>query len=275
MGPPLSPRETRRSVRRSVPAASATSKSPDSDIQKDTQSRPPLVSTNSGSRNKRLKQEDQDDPLNGSAPSIASTTSSTSNGRTKRKSKDSEKDKHPPVDEVSGDVPAGAGQDAAQDPQEEEEQGVTRCICGSTGLSNQNTFSRLPIYSSYSFQVTTRWMLVNSWFNAKHAKFGSMVYVWDTTRNSNCTTTTITASFVNQNYTQSSSSAYFSYLTPVFSMSMLTRPQEIQQAESTSVVCEFTPQYRILAFIPLTFSDAYAETTLKAEKYHEQQRCCF
>ncbi|KAJ6593946.1 hypothetical protein B0H19DRAFT_1205351 [Mycena capillaripes] len=95
----------------------AVSKSPDSD---------PLV------RPKRLKQEDIDHGVDGHAPSIASSTSSTSNGRARRKTKEKEKENkgaekdRPRTD----DPPPDAAPDGAQQPAEEEENGVTRCICG-------------------------------------------------------------------------------------------------------------------------------------------------
>ncbi|KAG6897906.1 hypothetical protein C0992_009390 [Termitomyces sp. T32_za158] len=131
MGPPLSPRETRRSGRRSLPSASTSaSKSPDSDPQKEA-NRP--TSTTSG-RQKRLKQEDLEDAVddrkNGSAPSTSST-SSTNPSRMKRKPKDKDKQVAPetmaPADTVD------SAQNLPLDAPEDEEQGITRCVCGSTG----------------------------------------------------------------------------------------------------------------------------------------------
>lgn len=142
MGPPLSPRETRRSGRHSLPSAStSTSKSPDSDPvpgQKDIPQRPPLSSSNSSARNKRLKQEDLeesvDDRKNGSAPShsSASSTHGLPNGRTKRKAK--EKEKLQVITDLVAEIPPGSGEDLAGEGPEEEEQGITRCVCGSTGM---------------------------------------------------------------------------------------------------------------------------------------------
>ncbi|KAJ7251473.1 hypothetical protein B0H12DRAFT_1296210 [Mycena haematopus] len=112
---PQSPTNARR--RRQFPSPSI-SKSPDSD---------PLA------RPKRLKQEDIDHGVDGQAPSVASSTSSTSNGRARRKPKEKEKEllknsekDRPHTDEQ---VPDPAP-DAPQPPAEEEENGVTRCICG-------------------------------------------------------------------------------------------------------------------------------------------------
>ncbi|KAH7888663.1 hypothetical protein F5I97DRAFT_2003858 [Phlebopus sp. FC_14] len=143
MGPPLSPRETRRSGRRSAPSASAsTSKSPDSLVSeaaprnKESTTRPALSTANSNGRAKRPKQEDLDDPIphkNAQSNGGASNHGS-SNGRAKRKGK--EKDKLlPPADQVTesastklnSSTPVGG-----PEPQEDdaEEQGITRCICG-------------------------------------------------------------------------------------------------------------------------------------------------
>ncbi|KAJ6625600.1 hypothetical protein B0H10DRAFT_2002154 [Mycena sp. CBHHK59/15] len=118
---PQSPTARRRSGR-PLPSPSI-SKSPDSDRPKDPAPRP-----------KRLKQEDIDHSVDVPAPSIASSASSTSNGRAKRKTKDKDKDKDRdketdkprPTDDAQPD-PAAV---PAQAPAEEEEQGVTRCICG-------------------------------------------------------------------------------------------------------------------------------------------------
>ena len=142
MGPPLSPRETRRSGRRSAPSVSAsTSKSPDSDQpprQKDT-SRVPSSSTGSGGRNKRLKQEDyEESPEDRRNYPASSATSSVSNStiKAKRKTKDKDKEKEKDKQESntnSGDPDIVSIENQVQDPPEEEEQGITRCVCGSAG----------------------------------------------------------------------------------------------------------------------------------------------
>jgi hypothetical protein len=144
MGPPLSPKEIRRSGRRSIPSASTSaSKSPDLDPapkQKEITNRPALTSNSSG-RQKRLKQEDLDelvdDRKNGSAPSTSSASSThgtTTNGRTKRKAKEKEKDKQVVIDVAVGEVIAGQPGNPLINAPEEEEQGITRCVCGSTGM---------------------------------------------------------------------------------------------------------------------------------------------
>ena len=141
MGPPLSPRETRRSGRRSAPSVSAsTSKSPDSDQpprSKDTSSRGPSSSTGSGGRNKRLKQEDFEEPPDDRkhypASSVASSVSNNTS-KTKRKTKDKEKDKDKQEPNVDlGDQDLASVENQVKDPPEEEEQGITRCVCGSAG----------------------------------------------------------------------------------------------------------------------------------------------
>ncbi|KAG6841895.1 hypothetical protein C0991_005625 [Blastosporella zonata] len=134
MGPPLSPRETRRSGRRSIPSTSTSaSKSPDSDPPP----RPILPTNNS---KKRLKQEDLDDPVedrkNTSAPSTSSNSSTTlanAPSRNKRKPKDKDKDKQATLDPIASDEAIDTSQLPPQDAPEEEEQGITRCVCGSTG----------------------------------------------------------------------------------------------------------------------------------------------
>ena len=142
MGPPLSPRETRRSGRRSAPSVSAsTSKSPDSDQpprQKDSSSRVPSSSTGSVGRNKRLKQEDyEESPEDRRNYPTSSTASSVSNSNRKAKRRTKDKDKEKDKQESnanSGDQDAVSVENQGQDPPEEEEQGITRCICGSAGM---------------------------------------------------------------------------------------------------------------------------------------------
>jgi hypothetical protein len=145
MGPPLSPRETRRSGRRSAPSGStSTSKSPDSPSS-ESAPRLPVVnrSSSSASSRKRTKQDDLDDPpddphKNGSngTPNGAPPLQN-GNGRTKRKGKEKEK----PVLNLAIDSIMAEGEQADivlelnGDPDaEEEEQGVTRCVCGNAGI---------------------------------------------------------------------------------------------------------------------------------------------
>ncbi|KAJ3919430.1 hypothetical protein F5877DRAFT_90032 [Lentinula edodes] len=141
MGPPLSPRETRRSGRRSGPSLS-NSHSPESDISprlKEPAQRPPLISTASGSngRHKRPKQEDTDDLTedrkNGTAHSVSTSSNSSTQGSTKSKRKP--KEKLPPPEETSDTTkpPLLPPEMAASEGQEEEEEGgITRCVCGNT-----------------------------------------------------------------------------------------------------------------------------------------------
>ena len=146
MGPPLSPRETRRSGRRSAPSGSTSaSKSPDSPSSESAPRLPTVTrSSSSASSRKRTKQEDLDDPPDDShktgsngTPNSVPPLQQNGNGRTKRKGKEKEKpvlnlaidsimaegEQADIVLEVSGDLDA-----------EEEEQGVTRCVCGNAGI---------------------------------------------------------------------------------------------------------------------------------------------
>lgn len=153
MGPPLSPRETRRSGRRSAPSTSTSaSKSPDSDQpprQKDGVSRPVPTSNGSAGRTKRLKQEDLEETVDDRRNSLSTSTSAptsfgsnptaVSGGKSKRKVK--EKDKQLAIDE-HGDPSSASAEDHPPDAAEEEEQGITRCVCGSSGmLTVRFTFS--------------------------------------------------------------------------------------------------------------------------------------
>ncbi|KIJ67822.1 hypothetical protein HYDPIDRAFT_107334 [Hydnomerulius pinastri MD-312] len=141
MGPPLSPRETRRSGRRSAPSASAsTSKSPDSPASESatrtnqSAARPALSNNTSNGRTKRPKQEDLDDsvPHKNAQSNGSASNHGNSNGRAKRRGKDKDKG-HSSTDQVidSASTKLSSSTNAAE-PQEEdaEEQGITRCVCG-------------------------------------------------------------------------------------------------------------------------------------------------
>jgi hypothetical protein len=84
-----------------------------------------------------LKQEDYEEPpeerKNFPALSAGSSVSNgTSKAKRKAKDKDKEKDKQESnVNSGEQDVPSVENQ--VQDPPEEEEQGITRCVCGSAG----------------------------------------------------------------------------------------------------------------------------------------------
>jgi hypothetical protein len=155
MGPPLSPRETRRSGRRSAPSISASaSKSPDSDQpppkERSNTSRTAHASANH--RNKRLKQEDCDEVVDDRKHNSASSASSgfnNGNGKGKRKGKDKhEKQSNNGVNEEAEVVVEDPPQDTVED---EEEQGITRCVCGSSGsFSKRLSSSPLLTVSLYS-----------------------------------------------------------------------------------------------------------------------------
>lgn len=136
--PPRSPRETRRSGRRSAPSVSASaSKSPDSDqpptTERSNTSRTAHASTNH--RNKKLKQEDYEeapDDRKHNSTSSTSTGASNGNGRGKRKSKEKHEKQ---LNNGANEEPEVVAEDPPQDSvEDEEEQGITRCVCGSSGM---------------------------------------------------------------------------------------------------------------------------------------------
>lgn len=189
MGPPLSPRETRRSGRRSAPSASgSTSKSPDSPASeslprtKESTTRPFLPSNNSNNRTKRLKQEDPEEPvpIKNAHPNGTNSSHGNSNGRAKRKANGKEKNL-PSTDQLiesASNKLTNSNTGSAADPQDDdlEEQGITRCICGQNGMS----------YSTYTLTFLSlfrqRKMLTqgSSWFSARLAMSGNMAYAWAT-----------------------------------------------------------------------------------------------
>lgn len=206
MGPPLSPRETRRSGRRSLPSTSTSiSKSPDSDPPpkpKEPSHRPPLPSNNSTGKQKRPKQEDLEETVNDRKNTTTSSTGSTpsipanATGRTKRKSKDKDKQL---ISEVVSACDVG---DPVENPPaimpEEEEQGITRCVCGSTGTFIVND-SQFP-FSCHNFRKEkTTQTQENSWYNVRLVKCGNMDCVWGSNPKISFTTTTIIAKNANQN----------------------------------------------------------------------------
>lgn len=143
MGPPPSPKEPRRSGRRSVPSASSSKSPAPSPVSesgprsKDTRRTP----STSSSRSKRSKQEDLDDTPE-EQPKIAPPPAP--NVRNKRKGKDRDNQSIPSLDQNNTQKPAPAATEisdgAGGGP--EEEVGVTRCVCGSAG---QFHFSSLQL----------------------------------------------------------------------------------------------------------------------------------
>jgi len=211
MGPPLSPRETRRSGRRSAPSVSASaSKSPDSDQpprEKATVSR--VTSSSSSNRSKKLKQEEYEDAIddrkphtNGSSAASSSSNGANSSNKAKRKAKDEKKEKPFNTGAVA-DVDTPSVDVNPQEPaEEEEEQGITRCVCGSTGTSGISASLRFDYKISFLQRMTP--MRVNSWSSVKHAKCGNMAYVWGINLKTKFTTMIITANSVDQSYTLNS-----------------------------------------------------------------------
>jgi hypothetical protein len=146
MGPPLSPRETRRSGRRSAPSASTSNSQspppePASHANKDKPRRPSVPTSTGNGRGRRPKQEDVEDSFNGSKSGSSNGAngkrSTASHGRARRKGKEKD-NKSITSDPVPGSSntkskPSISSEEPPLDPVEEEEQGITRCICGSTG----------------------------------------------------------------------------------------------------------------------------------------------
>lgn len=146
MGPPLSPREIRRSGRRSAPSASTSaSKSPDADLpprQKENPQRAP-PSSSASSRSKRTKDDADDHPddRKHSATVAHSSASSSNSSNPKGKRKHKEKDKQRLSIDVTAETLQDPVDDKTADPPEEEEQGITRCVCGSNGTRSPSPFS--------------------------------------------------------------------------------------------------------------------------------------
>ncbi|RDX54850.1 hypothetical protein OH76DRAFT_844616 [Lentinus brumalis] len=141
MGPPPSPKEPRRSGRRPAPSSSKSpAGSPPSEVNpksKDNAPRPSLNPNHSNGRSKRAKNEEFDEPLE-EVPTVRNGVSTNGGSvRTKRKAK--EKDRIPlslliPSDDIDGNTEA-VGDDGAGETGEgeEEEGGITRCICQKYG----------------------------------------------------------------------------------------------------------------------------------------------
>ena len=95
--------------------------------------RPPLTSSNSSGRNKRAKQDDQEEAIDEPHKNGTNGTTGNTNGRTKRKGKERDKPITEPTtdtQQAKDDVPDAIAMDLAEP---EEQDGVTRCVCGSTG----------------------------------------------------------------------------------------------------------------------------------------------
>ena len=142
MGPPPSPKEPRRSGRRSLPSGS-NSKSPagspaadSAPKAKENVPRPPPPSSNNSNKNKRTKQDEHDDALE------ERKNGTNGNGTARAKRKGKEKDKNivtmDSVENILGEDEQGDAlpEEGALDPEaEDEEGGITRCICGTFDAS--------------------------------------------------------------------------------------------------------------------------------------------
>ncbi|KAH9858425.1 hypothetical protein C2E23DRAFT_1972 [Lenzites betulinus] len=138
MGPPPSPKEPRRSGRRTAPSSSRSpAGSPPSEATpkpKDPASRPSLNSAQSNGRNKRAKNEEIDEPLE----ELPKNTVNGNGGASRSKRKGKEKEKMAlvvqiPQDENQENVELVGDDGAAENGEDEEESGVTRCICEDEG----------------------------------------------------------------------------------------------------------------------------------------------
>ena len=142
MGPPPSPKEPRRSGRRPAPSSSKSpAGSPPSEAtpkSKDAASRPSLNTSHSNGRNKRAKNEDIDEPLEELPKNGVNGNGGAS--RSKRKGKDKEKMalvvEIPPDENQESADPVG-DDGLAENGEDEEEGGITRCICASLSLSRR------------------------------------------------------------------------------------------------------------------------------------------
>lgn len=141
MGPPPSPKEPRRSGRRSVPSHSS-SKSPAPSPHPESVPRlkenRPTLSSSSSSRSKRSKQEEIDEPFEDMPKP---PTNHQNNGRNKRKPKDKQSTPTPPsIDNNHTQKDTRVSEEPA-DTSAQEEEGVTRCICGNAGSFTSRPYS--------------------------------------------------------------------------------------------------------------------------------------
>ena len=269
MGPPLSPREPRRSGRRSAPFSSAASRSPDSEPlprQKDIPLRPALVSTNNNSRNKRPKQEDQDESVDDRKNAHAhsgSSTNGTSNGRSKRKTK--ERDKQIAIPDNVPDTSTPHAEDGAADAAEDEEQGITRCVCGSTGAP-------LNVFSSPSISLYIRQ-------GEDDPDAGEFMVQCET-----CKVWQHGLCMGYQSEDQVHDDDYYcelcrpelhtELLKCVHFILLLFRVIETERQKISETASSFIHKFPCARFacFSITFSSS-CQTAIKKTKYHEQQRC--
>ena len=140
MGPPPSPKEPRRSGRRSLPSGS-NSKSPagspaadSAPKAKENVQRPPPPTPNSSNKNRRGKQEEHDDALE----DRKNGANGNGNARAKRKGKDKNIVTMDSAENTLGEDEHGDAllEEGGLDPEgEDEEGGITRCICGASYAS--------------------------------------------------------------------------------------------------------------------------------------------
>ena len=175
MGPPPSPKEPRRSGRRSVPSHSSSKSPVPSPHPESTprlkENRPALPSLSS-SRSKRSKQEEVDETFEDVSKL---PPNHQNNGRNKRKPKD--KPSTPTLPSIDTN-PAQKEVRVSEEPADtsaQEEEGVTRCICGNAGSFNSWPYPAL-LTSCLSFTPPQRTSLirVRSWFSVTFVGSGNI-----------------------------------------------------------------------------------------------------
>jgi hypothetical protein len=137
---------TRRSGRRSAASVStSTSKTPDSpaDELKELPSRPSLVGSHSSGRGRRLKEEDIEEAEEERDPT--SSNNGLTNGRAKRRGRVAIQTEGESMDVGENGVKKGSREASVDgeapptqptvDGEEEEENDITRCICGNIGAA--------------------------------------------------------------------------------------------------------------------------------------------
>lgn len=268
MGPPLSPREIRRSGRRSAP--STNSKSPDSDLprHRDNPLRPPQAAP---SRTKRVKDDHDDHPddrkHSASAAHSSASNSSSAIPKTKRKNREKRRSSA----DIAPDNLHEPPDPSTTDPADEEEQGITRCVCGSNGLSSSTLIAPLTHLPP---QVRTRPMLANSWFNVRPARSGNTAFAWATSQRIRSTTQTTTVSYVALSSTANSSSALL--VPPSFPVFPLTHTHPSQTTgEKGAALVHRHLCHCHLTCISFPFSYPSPQAAFQEAKHHEQSRCQF
>ena len=153
MGPPPSPKEPRRSGRRSVPSHSSSKSpapSPDPESAPRLKESRPTLSSFSSSRSKRSKQEEVDESFEDMPKP---PTNHQNNGRNKRKPKDKQSTPTPSSIDTNHTQKDPRVSEEPADTSAQEEEGITRCICGNAGSFASRPYPAL-LTSCSSFTLT-------------------------------------------------------------------------------------------------------------------------